>query len=70
VNYSRISDMLGTDADHLLNYTCVGIPRSRLALPGPDFSERVWPWQGRVGEEASAGRCGPVGVALQGAKAS
>ncbi len=42
MNYSRISDMLGADADRLLNYTCTGIPRSRLALPGPDFTERVW----------------------------
>ncbi len=42
MNYSRISDMLGADAERLLNYSCTGIPRSRLALPGPDFTERVW----------------------------
>lgn len=38
----KITEMLGTDASSLLGHTCEGIPRSRLALPGPDFAERVW----------------------------
>jgi len=39
---ARIQDLLGTDAQNLLSHTCVGIPKSRLHLPGPDFVERVW----------------------------
>lgn len=42
MNYAQIQDLLGTDAQDLLSHTCVGIPRTRLALPGPDFVERVW----------------------------
>ncbi len=38
----KITEMLGTDANSLLGHTCAGIPRSRIALPGPDFAERVW----------------------------
>jgi class I fructose-bisphosphate aldolase len=37
-----IADYLGDEADYLLNHVSRGIPRSRLALPGPDFAERVW----------------------------
>ncbi|HLH64481.1 MAG TPA: class I fructose-bisphosphate aldolase [Solirubrobacteraceae bacterium] len=37
----RISDLLGSEADDLLNHTCRTIDRSRLHLPGPDFIERV-----------------------------
>jgi class I fructose-bisphosphate aldolase len=33
---------LGGDAANLLEHTCKGIPKERLALPGPDFVERVW----------------------------
>jgi len=36
----RIRELLGEDAS-LLKYTCKGISRDRLHLPGPDFIERV-----------------------------
>ena len=36
----RIRELLGEDAS-LLDYTCKGIPKERLHLPGPDFIERV-----------------------------
>ncbi len=36
-----ISAMLGNEADTLLNHTCQGLPREMLALPGPDYVDRV-----------------------------
>ncbi len=38
----RITELLGADADSLLTHTCKGLPKERFALPGPDFTERVW----------------------------
>ncbi|MGH3266601.1 MAG: hypothetical protein ACRDNS_31955 [Trebonia sp.] len=37
----RVSDLLGADAESLLDHSCETIDRSRLHLPGPDFVERV-----------------------------
>jgi class I fructose-bisphosphate aldolase len=37
----RISELLGDDADDLLNHRSETIDKSRLHLPGPDFIERV-----------------------------
>ena len=37
-----IVETLGDEADYLLNHRCETIPRDDLALPGPDFAERVW----------------------------
>lgn len=36
----RISSLLGQDAENLLGYTCRGITKDQLILPGPDFVER------------------------------
>ncbi len=36
-----IEALLGAEARNLLDYTCTGVPKSRLHLPGPDFVERV-----------------------------
>ena len=38
----EIVEMLGADADSLLTHRCKGIPKESLALPGPDFVERVF----------------------------
>ena len=38
----RISDLLGSEADALLNHRCQTIPRDQLHLPGPDFVDRIW----------------------------
>lgn len=38
---SRTVELLGSDADALLGYTCRGFSASRLHLPGPDFVDRV-----------------------------
>ncbi len=39
---SNAAAYLGDEADYLLNHSCQTIPRDSLALPGPDFAERVW----------------------------
>ncbi len=36
-----ITEMLGEEADSLLNHRCQGIDRKLLHLPGPDFLDRV-----------------------------
>jgi class I fructose-bisphosphate aldolase len=38
----RIAELLGDEAQSLLEHTCTGIPRDRLHLPGPDHLDRVW----------------------------
>jgi len=38
---NQIIDLLGTDADSLLNYQARGVARNMLHLPGPDFVDRV-----------------------------
>ena len=38
---SRTAELLGADADALLNYKCRGFAASSLHLPGPDFVDRV-----------------------------
>ena len=39
---SKISDILGDDASHLLDHKSTTIAKEHLHLPGPDFVERVW----------------------------
>ncbi len=38
----RIQELLGNDADSLLNHTCTTIPKESLHLPGPDFLDRIF----------------------------
>jgi len=38
----KLQELLGSEADMLLNHTCTGIPKDMLHLPGPDFVDRVW----------------------------
>ncbi len=42
IRVDAIAEYLGDQADYLLNHQCDTIPRADLALPGPDFVERVW----------------------------
>jgi fructose-bisphosphate aldolase, class I len=42
VTTSRIEDILGKEAQSLLEHTCRTIPKEQLHLPGPDFVERVF----------------------------
>lgn len=37
-----ITELLGGDADSLLSFTCKGIPKEMLMLPGPDHLDRAW----------------------------
>jgi class I fructose-bisphosphate aldolase len=39
---SEILDLLGDDADDLLEYEATGIPSERLHAPGPDFVDRIY----------------------------
>jgi fructose-bisphosphate aldolase, class I len=41
VDYSRIQEMLGDEAESLLNHVSTTIPKENLHLPGPDFVDRV-----------------------------
>jgi class I fructose-bisphosphate aldolase len=43
----RIAELLGDDADSLLNHRCETISASDLHLPGPDFAERVYSFTDR-----------------------
>jgi class I fructose-bisphosphate aldolase len=38
----HIAELLGKDADELLSFTCKGVPKEQLTLPGPDHVERIW----------------------------
>jgi class I fructose-bisphosphate aldolase len=38
---SRTAEILGAEADSLLNYTAKGFPRSTIHIPGPDFVDRI-----------------------------
>jgi class I fructose-bisphosphate aldolase len=38
----RIVELLGDEAQSLLDHTCAGITREQLHLPGPDHLDRVW----------------------------
>jgi len=38
----RIEELLGNDAEDLLNHRCETFPAAQLHLPGPDFVDRVW----------------------------
>ncbi|MBI5106815.1 MAG: class I fructose-bisphosphate aldolase [Solirubrobacterales bacterium] len=39
---SRLEELLGDDADLLLNHKCETVPAAQLHLPGPDFIDRVF----------------------------
>jgi class I fructose-bisphosphate aldolase len=42
VDYSKIQELLGGDAETLLNYSNPKISKDNLHLPGGDFVDRVW----------------------------
>lgn len=39
---TRIADILGDEAGHLLDYTATAIPKENLHLPSGDFVDKVW----------------------------
>ena len=42
IKVDKIAEYLGDEADYYLNHTSSTISKNDLALPGPDFAERVW----------------------------
>ncbi|MBP6656780.1 MAG: class I fructose-bisphosphate aldolase [Bacteroidia bacterium] len=42
MSYSKITELLGPGADHLLNHTCKTIAKDLIHLPGPDFTDRIF----------------------------
>ncbi len=42
VDFSKIQELLGDDAETLLNHTSTTIPKEDLNVPGGDFIDRVW----------------------------
>ncbi|CAN5608741.1 class I fructose-bisphosphate aldolase [soil metagenome] len=42
MSLQKISELLGKDADSLLNHTCKTISKDHLHLPGPDFVDRLF----------------------------
>ena len=41
-NYSKIQELLGEDAETLLNHTSNTIPKENIHIPGADFVDRIW----------------------------
>jgi len=41
MNFNEIKQLLGSQADNLLNHTCNGIPKDMIHTPGPDYIERI-----------------------------
>jgi class I fructose-bisphosphate aldolase len=39
---AKIQEMLGVDADAILNHTCKGLPKENIYIPSADFVDRVW----------------------------
>jgi len=42
MSINKITDLLGNDAETLLNHQCHTIPNEQLHLPGPDFVDRAF----------------------------
>lgn len=42
ISEGRIVDLLGDQAEYLLNHVCKTIDASQLTLPGPDYLDKVW----------------------------
>ena len=42
MDYGRIAELLGNEAEYLLQHRCNTISRDRLMLPGPDFVDRAF----------------------------
>lgn len=47
VDFSKIQELLGDEADSLLNHVSRTIPKDALYLPGGDFIDRVWLYSDR-----------------------
>lgn len=41
-SYDRIVELLGNEAESLLDHACIKIPKKSIHLPGPDFIDRIF----------------------------
>ena len=41
-DFNKIHELLGADADMLLNHVSTTIPKENIHVPGPDFVDRIW----------------------------
>ena len=48
IDYSKIQELLGTEAESLLGHVSKTISKDDLHLPGPDFIDRVWMYSDRT----------------------
>jgi fructose-bisphosphate aldolase, class I len=39
---TNIQEMLGSEAEHLLNHTCTTIPKEQIHLPSPSYVDDIW----------------------------
>jgi len=39
---TKVIELLGKEADYLLNHQCKTVPKEKLHLPGPDFIDRIY----------------------------
>jgi len=42
MSLTNITEILGSEAEHLLGYTCTGITKDQIHLPGADFTDRLF----------------------------
>ena len=42
VDFSKIQELLGDEAETLLNHTSTTIPKENIHVPGADFVDRIW----------------------------
>ncbi|MEO8073406.1 MAG: class I fructose-bisphosphate aldolase [Acidobacteriota bacterium] len=42
VDFSKIQELLGDEAETLLNHTSTTIPKDTIHIPGADFVDRIW----------------------------
>ena len=42
VDHTKIQELLGSDADMLLNHVSKTIPKENIHMPGGDFVDRIW----------------------------
>lgn len=42
MSLTKITEILGSEAEHLLGYTCTGITKNQIHLPGGDFTDRIF----------------------------
>ena len=47
VAQSKLTELLGSNAEKLLNHSCKGIPKEQIHLPGGDFVDRIFSMSNR-----------------------